>query len=144
MHLYCLANVYTDHTNKYPSITPNTIYKIMEGHTPIRVRTMNEETGEQEFTQVIAVSHDYVPTRVIKGKYNRHTCCSDDTQLLTKDGWKRADQIAIGDKLKLGTGRYLIVQSIQNDREYRSGFNFKLLRGTNIVTRNAIVRVDWV
>ena len=119
----------------------DTIYKWLAEGKLFRVKTYNEETGQFELTQIKSITNEYLPTRVIKAFSHKHTCCTDDTMLLVKDkGWKRADEIEVGDWVMNNNGRYLSVLSILNDQKVRPVFDIKVHQGTNLVLTSGVVK----
>lgn len=62
-----------------------------------KVLTINENTNELEYKDIVSVSYKGErPTRLIKMSHRKFRC-TDNHPILTTEGWKRADEIEVGD-----------------------------------------------
>lgn len=121
----------------------NTFYTIYDklniGHK-VKLGTYNFETKEFEYVYPATLKHGYVETRIIKLNGARDICCSDDTEIWTNDGWKRADKIWVGDKVFIPTMVWANVNKVLNDRVIRSVFEVTLHGANNLVTRAGFIK----
>lgn len=124
---------------------PQFIYQKMENSIPVRLKTLDEATGQYKLSQVIEIVHDYAMCLGIMCRRNQNIVCTPDTEILTDRGWVRAGEIKIGDGIRWGDRSevtYLYVKEEPKEIGYPLAvFDFKLLNGTNIATYTAIYRI---
>ena len=94
--------------------------KQMRGHgaaseLPL-VKTFNESTNEFEYKKIIKAWKRKPHSLIQLTCGNREVRCTTNHRFLTEDGWKRADQMQVGELIKMAPFTKLRVRSLNDDQ----------------------------